>query len=113
MIISIEVTTNPGMTTFSHNVCEKDACRRGLPALCSKLPSWRATLPKGKLISQKGGQRFTSLSQPHRQPLLFDAQYALTNKNSNPILPLKAMSYPNAPVQYYVIYIWLNSFRPD
>ena len=27
--------------------------------------------------------------------------------------PPKAMSYPNAPVQYYVIYIWPNSFRPD
>ena len=31
--------------------------------------------------------RGTSLSQSHRQPLLFDAKYPLTNKNSSPIHP--------------------------
>jgi hypothetical protein len=45
------------------------------------------TRPKGELISQKGGRRSTSLSQSHRQPLLFDARYPLTSKNSPPILP--------------------------
>jgi hypothetical protein len=45
------------------------------------------TRPKGDLISQKGRRRSTSLSQLHRQPLLFDARYPLTSKNSPPILP--------------------------
>jgi len=46
------------------------------------------TRPKGELISQKSGRCSTFLSQPHRQPLLFDAKYPLTSKNSLPILPL-------------------------
>ena len=33
-------------------------------------------------------RRLTSLSQTHRQPLLFDTKYPLTNKNSLPILSL-------------------------
>jgi len=46
------------------------------------------------MISQKGGCCSTSLSQSHRQPLLFDAKYTkytLTSKNSPPILrPLES-----------------------
>ena len=40
--------------------------------------------PKGELISQKSGRRSTFQSQPHLQPLLFDAKYPLTSKNSPP-----------------------------
>jgi len=36
---------------------------------------------------EQGGRRSTSLSQSHHQPLLFDANYSLTSKNSPPILP--------------------------
>jgi hypothetical protein len=52
--------------------------------------------PKVELISQKGGRRSTSLSRSHRQPLLFDAKYPLTSKNS-PLCfnTLKEMSYKN------------------
>ena len=43
---------------------------------------------------QEQGRRSTSLSQPHRSPLFFDANYSLTSKNSPPILPSsKAMPY--------------------
>jgi hypothetical protein len=56
----------------------------GIPA--SAL-SRRVTRPKGELISQKSGRRSTFLSQPHRHPLLFDAKYPLTSKNSPSILP--------------------------
>jgi hypothetical protein len=46
------------------------------------------------MISQKGGRCSTFLSQPHRQPLLFDAKYPLTSNNS-PLYfhQLEAMSY--------------------
>ena len=44
------------------------------------------TQPKGELISQKSGRCSTFLSQPHLQPLLFDAKSPLTSKNSPPIL---------------------------
>jgi hypothetical protein len=45
------------------------------------------TRPKGDLIFQKSGRRSTFLTQPHRQPLLFDVKYPLTSKNTPPILP--------------------------
>jgi hypothetical protein len=51
------------------------------------MPSCRVTRPQDELISQKSGPRSTFLTQPHRQPLFFDAQYLLTSKNSLPILP--------------------------
>jgi hypothetical protein len=36
------------------------------------MPSWRVNRPKSDLILQKGGRCSTSLSQSHRQSLLFD-----------------------------------------
>jgi hypothetical protein len=42
------------------------------------------TRPKGELVSQKGRRRSTSLSQSHRRPLFFDAEYPFTSKNSIP-----------------------------
>jgi hypothetical protein len=78
---------------------EKEASRGGLTEVCSKIPSRRVTRPNDELISQKSSRCSTFRPQPHRQPLLFDAQislrkYPLTGKNSPPILsPLKASSY--------------------
>jgi len=54
---------------------EKEARRRVLTELHSKMPSCRITRLKGELISQKSGRRSTFLSQPQRQPLLIDAKY--------------------------------------
>jgi hypothetical protein len=51
------------------------------------MPFLRVTRPKGKPISQNDSRCSTSLSQPHCQPQLFDANYPLTSKNSPPILP--------------------------
>jgi hypothetical protein len=49
------------------------ACRRDLPKCSYKWPSWLVNQQKGEPISQKDNRRDTSLSQPHRQPLFFDA----------------------------------------
>jgi len=42
------------------------------------------TRPKGELISQKSGRCSTFLSQPHRQPLLFDAKISLDRQKQPP-----------------------------
>jgi hypothetical protein len=60
-----------------------------------KKPLWQVNRSNGQSVSQKSSHCSTFFSQPHRQPLLFDAKDPLTSKNSPPILrPSKAMSYP-------------------
>ncbi len=57
------------------------------------MPPCRVTRPKGELISQKSGHQSTFLTKSHRHPLLFDANYPLTSKNSPPILPSRKRKF--------------------
>jgi hypothetical protein len=68
------------------------------------------TRPKGELISQKGGRRSTSLSQSHRQSLLFDAKSPLTSKNSPPILQPPENNVLSKRTSSVLRYIYLAEF---
>jgi len=87
MIISIATLSIPGINASNHNASSKKECKKGLPELCSKMPFLRVTRPKGEPISQNDGRCSTSLSQPHRQPLLFDGQNSIDTQNLSSYTP--------------------------